>query len=184
MGCLKLTYDYQEQGEKNDSLDWRVWVNPNADFLGVVDQQYNGSVPNDPTANNGLNWTDAAGGVISSFGLGTDISLYQITKGGMQVSLASKGAYVGAKAFGNTLGAAGLAITGYDIYDQGLNTSRTLDVVMGGVAFIPVVGWGISATYFVGNLITIGVTGQSIGDHIQGSLTGQNGSQSWKPWGN
>jgi len=42
MGCLKLTYDYQEQGEKNDSLKWRVWVNPDSDFLGVVDQQTSG----------------------------------------------------------------------------------------------------------------------------------------------
>jgi hypothetical protein len=39
MGCLKLTYDYQEQGEKNDSLKWSVWVNPESDFLGVVDHQ-------------------------------------------------------------------------------------------------------------------------------------------------
>jgi len=45
MGCLKLTYDYQEQGEKNYSLDWHVWVNPESDFLGVVDQQTNGNGP-------------------------------------------------------------------------------------------------------------------------------------------
>jgi len=42
MGCLKLTYDYQEQGEKTDTLNWRVWVNPESDFLGVVNQQNNG----------------------------------------------------------------------------------------------------------------------------------------------
>jgi len=45
MGCLKLTYDYQEQGEKNDSLKWSVWVNPESDFLGVVDQQTQGGGP-------------------------------------------------------------------------------------------------------------------------------------------
>ena len=55
---------------------------------------------------------------------------------------------------------------------------------MGGVAFIPVIGWGISGTYFISNLVTIGITGQSIGDHIQGSLTGQDGTKSWKPWCN
>ena len=48
MGCLKLAYDYQEQGEKNDSLEWSVWVNPESDFLGVVDQQTNGNGPGDP----------------------------------------------------------------------------------------------------------------------------------------
>ena len=181
MGCLKLTYDYQEQGEKNDSLQWRVWVNPDSDFLGVDNQQYNGNVPTDPPVNNGLNWTDAAGGVINSFGLGTDITLYQISKG---LTKALDAAKVGAKSFSTKLGVVGLAVSGYDIYDQGLNTSRTLDVVMGGVAFIPVVGWGISGTYFVGNLITIGITGQSIGDHIQGGITGQDGTKSWKPWGN
>jgi len=45
MGCLKLTYDYQEQGEKNYSLRWRVWVNPESSFLGVVDQQTQGNCP-------------------------------------------------------------------------------------------------------------------------------------------
>lgn len=107
--------------------------------------------------------------------------MYQISKG---ITKASKAAEVGAKSFGTKLGVVGLAISGYDIYDQGLNTSRTLDVVMGGVAFIPVVGWGISGAYFVGNLLTIGFTGQSIGDHIQGGITGQDGTKAWKPWGN
>ena len=88
------------------------------------------------------------------------------------------------KSFGTKLGVVGLAISGYDVYDQGINTSRGLDLVMMGVAFIPVVGWGISAGYFVGNLLTIGITGQSIGDYIQGSISGQAGTKSWKPWGN
>lgn len=35
MGCLKLTYDYPEQGEKNDALDWRVWRKRESDFLEV-----------------------------------------------------------------------------------------------------------------------------------------------------
>ena len=45
MGCLKLTYDYQEQGEKNYSLQWQVWVNPDTDFLEVGNQQTNGNGP-------------------------------------------------------------------------------------------------------------------------------------------
>ena len=96
--------------------------------------------------------------------------------------LAQKSAYVGARSFSTKLAVAGLAITSYDIYDQGLNTSRSLDLIMGGVAFITVFGWGISATYFVSNLVTIGITGQSIGDHLQGAITGDDGTKSWKPW--
>jgi len=92
--------------------------------------------------------------------------------------------YVGAKSFGTKLGLVGVGISLVDIGSNGINTSRTLDVVMGGVAFIPVIGWGISGTYFISNLVTIGITGQSIGDHIQGSLTGQDGTKSWKPWCN
>lgn len=45
MGCLKLIYDYQEQGEKKDSLKWSVWVNPESEFLGVDNQQTNGGSP-------------------------------------------------------------------------------------------------------------------------------------------
>ena len=153
-----------------------------AESQGGAQEQARTSGPSVPRSLNSLNWTDAAGGVLNSFGLGTDISLSQITKGGVQVSLAQKGAYVGAKSFSTKLGLVGLAVTGYDIYDSGLNTSRSLDVIMGGVAFIPGVGWAISGTYFVSNLITIGITGQSIGDHIQGALTGQDGTKTWKPW--
>lgn len=134
-------------------------------------------------SNNGLNWTDAWAGIINIVGGSNDVSLYQMTKGYKAVAIASKDVYLASKSLGTKLGVAGLAITGYDIYDKGLNTSRTIDVVMGGVAFIPMFGWAVSGTYFVGNLITIGITGQSIGDHIQRKVTGQDGTKSWKPWG-
>lgn len=49
MGCLKLTYENEtpalflgERPEKIESLNWHVWVNPDSDFLGVVDQQTQG----------------------------------------------------------------------------------------------------------------------------------------------
>ncbi len=129
-----------------------------------------------------LNWTDAAAGVVNIFGGANDIGLYQMTKGYKVVSLASKAEYLAARSLSTKLGVVGLAITGYDIYDKGINTGRTLDLVMGGVAFIPVFGWAVSGTYFVANLVTIGVTGQSIGDHIQGAVTGENGTKAWKPW--
>lgn len=40
---------------------------------------------------------------------------------------------------------------------------------MGGVAFVPGVGWAISGTYFVSNLVWTGGAGQSIGDSLQGN---------------
>lgn len=124
----------------------------------------------------------AVNGALSNFGLGIGITLHKITKGGTRVLLDQKAAYIGAKSLSTKLGITGLAVTGYDIYDQGLNTSRSLDVIMGGVAFIPGVGWVASGTYFIGNLITIGITGQSIGDHIQEAISGEKGDESWRPW--
>jgi hypothetical protein len=51
MGCLKLTYDYEEQplflsesGEKNYTLKWQVWTNPESDFLEVGEVVQTGGV--------------------------------------------------------------------------------------------------------------------------------------------
>lgn len=82
--------------------------------------------------------------------------------------------------FGRVLGGVGLGLTAYDIYDGGLNTSNSLDAAFGVIAFIPG-GAIISGAYFVTNLITIGITGQSIGEHFQESITG-NGTKAWKTW--
>jgi len=43
------------------------------------------------------------------------------------------------------LNAAGLAMTGIDIYNNGLNWSNGTDAVIGIVGFVPGVGWIISA---------------------------------------
>jgi len=68
--------------------------------------------------------------------------------------------------FGRGLGALGLAITGYDMYSNGINTNNSLDATMGVVAFFGPIGAGISGAYFVGNLVTYGITGQTIGEHV------------------
>jgi hypothetical protein len=54
MGCLKLTYDYEEQplflsesGEKNYTLKWQVWTNPESDFLEVGEVVQTGGGPID-----------------------------------------------------------------------------------------------------------------------------------------
>ncbi|MFM8913638.1 MAG: hypothetical protein ACKOE6_12105 [Flammeovirgaceae bacterium] len=51
MGCYKLTYDYRptelfvEQGEKNYTVEWQVWVNPSSTFDGVDDKVLNSAGP-------------------------------------------------------------------------------------------------------------------------------------------
>lgn len=71
----------------------------------------------------------------------------------------------GAK-FGKVLGYAGLALTAYDMYQNGVNTSNSLDAFFGGVSFAGPWGAAIGGTYFVGNLLTVGITGKTIGQHV------------------
>lgn len=58
-----------------------------------------------------------------------------------------------AKAGGVVLNAAGILITVWDMKRNGVNAKNSTDMVMGGIAFIPGVGWIISGVYF-----TIGAT--------------------------
>jgi RHS repeat-associated protein len=81
---------------------------------------------------------------------------------------------------GRVLGGAGIVITGVDMGVNGINVSNSLDLVMGGVAFIPGVGWAISGTYFIANITTQLITNKSIGEHIQGQFT--DPTASWKSW--
>jgi hypothetical protein len=81
---------------------------------------------------------------------------------------------------GRVLGGAGIVITGVDMGVNGINVSNSLDLVMGGVAFIPGVGWAISGTYFIANITTHLITNKSIGEHIQGQFT--DPTASWKAW--
>ena len=86
-----------------------------------------------------------------------------------------------AKKVGRRFSGASLAFTAYDIYDQGVNLSTTLDALAAGAAFVPGAGWMISGGYFLTNLLWQGVTGQTIGESIQEAITG-DGTQAWKPW--
>ena len=60
--------------------------------------------------------------------------------------------YKAVKAGGVALNVVGLGFTGYDIYQNGLNTSNGVDFVMGCVAFVPGWGWAVSGAYFLGKL--------------------------------
>jgi hypothetical protein len=81
---------------------------------------------------------------------------------------------------GKVLGYAGIALSGVDMAVNGVNVSNSLDLIMGGVAFVPGVGWAVSGLYFVGNFGWQAYSGNSIGESIQSNFTDSNAS--WKPW--
>ncbi len=81
---------------------------------------------------------------------------------------------------GRVLGYAGVAISGVDMAVNGVNVSNSLDLIMGGVAFVPGFGWALSGLYFVGNLGWQAYSGKTIGESIQSNFTDPNAS--WKPW--
>jgi len=43
-------------------------------------------------------------------------------------------------------------------------------VAVTGLSFIPVVGWMIGLGYFTADMITLGVTGESIGQHLDNAV--------------
>lgn len=135
----------------------------------VVAQQGGPGDPKCPTCpnpqqNNDFPWLKVAAANLGIWSGATDITLngpkpkYTGTKEWTSQKAS------GAK-FGKVLGYAGLALTAYDMYQNGVNTSNSIDAFFGGVAFA---GWGAAASgvYFVGNLLTVGITGKTIGQHI------------------
>lgn len=73
----------------------------------------------------------------------------------------------GLKITGRVLGGAGLALGVYDMTQNGITTSNSLDVTMSALALTPTgVTQGIAATYFLLNGVTTLVTGKDIGQHM------------------
>jgi hypothetical protein len=72
-----------------------------------------------------------------------------------------------AKGFGKVFAFAGVVINGYDMLENGINVSNSMDVIMIAAGFIPVAGWMISGVYFIANIATEMATGQSISQHTQ-----------------
>ncbi|KXH79542.1 hypothetical protein [Chryseobacterium kwangjuense] len=69
------------------------------------------------------------------------------------------------------IGVAGGAVAGaviiYDVVDsKQIKASNILDAVVTGVSFAPGWGWVVGGVFFGADMITKGVTGQSIGDHL------------------
>lgn len=75
-----------------------------------------------------------------------------------------------AKNFGTKLGIFGLGLVAIDIGAKGLNTSNGLDATFGVIGLIGPIGAAVSGVYFVGNLLTVGITGRSIGEHADDYL--------------
>ncbi|MBL4708065.1 MAG: hypothetical protein JKY48_06460 [Flavobacteriales bacterium] len=71
------------------------------------------------------------------------------------------------------LAVAGVAITAYEIASAGeIRASHLLSVGVLGLSTIPVVGWVVGGGFFVSDMITMGITGRSIGQHLDSSLDG------------
>ena len=69
------------------------------------------------------------------------------------------------------IGVAGGAVTGavlvYDVVDnKQIRASHVLDATITAVSFVPGWGWVVGGVFFGADMITKGVTGQSIGDHL------------------
>ncbi|MBW8331039.1 MAG: RHS repeat-associated core domain-containing protein [Prolixibacteraceae bacterium] len=56
--------------------------------------------------------------------------------------------------------------------DGQINASHLLNLGMVGVSAIPVVGWIAGGTFFAADMITLGVSGQSIGQHLDSYVGG------------
>ena len=134
-----------------------------------LDNQNGGSDPDSPSVYDQnlseFNWLNLAAAEVTIWGGATSIAV-----SGPKPTYTGSGDWArqvkaGTK-FGRGLGVLGLAITGTDMLVNGVNTSNSLDATMGVVAFFGPIGAGVSGAYFVGNLITVGITGQSIGEHI------------------
>jgi RHS repeat-associated protein len=78
-----------------------------------------------------------------------------------------------AKALGHKLAFVGVGINAYDMWDNGINVSNSMDMAMIAVGVIPGVGWIISGAYFIADTATMLSTGQSISQHTQ------NWTDSW-----
>jgi len=70
------------------------------------------------------------------------------------------------KVGGNILGGLGVAVSIYDMTQNGVNWSNSIDAIMGATTFIPGVGWIISGSYFTASFATELITGKSISEHI------------------
>jgi len=125
-----------------------------------------GNGPGDPPAkSNDPNWLSAAAAVLNIWGIGTTIAIegprprYTGPKEwGSQVKAGAK--------FGRRLGYLGVGLSVADMVINKPNASNTLDATFGVISFAGVPGAIIGGVYFGANLLTEGITGKTIGQHV------------------
>ncbi|MDR1543414.1 MAG: hypothetical protein LBS50_03185 [Prevotellaceae bacterium] len=84
--------------------------------------------------------------------------------------------YVKVKNLGKTIGKISTGIdaafiVGDVLINSNISASHILDAAITGATFIPVVGGLIGIGYLVANLVTQGITGNSIGDHLGNAVS-------------
>lgn len=61
----------------------------------------------------------------------------------------------------------------YDVISNSqIKASNVLDGIITGVSFIPGWGWIVGGVYYGADLMTSGITGQSIGQHLDNAVGG------------
>jgi hypothetical protein len=79
----------------------------------------------------------------------------------------------GLNAFGKGLGYAQGAVIIADVYTNSqIKASNVLDGIVTGVSFVPGWGWIAGGIYYGADLMTRGITGQSIGQHLDNAVGG------------
>ena len=79
-------------------------------------------------------------------------------------------------ALGRRVAIVGVLLSAADMINNKPNWSNGTDLAMGGVAFIPGVGWALAAVYFLANPIVQHYTGKSIGEHLGDAVNETKGT--------
>jgi hypothetical protein len=146
-----VSFNYRSSNDKPP----HSWVRTLSDYFGK------GSF----IASSALSFVDTKAGKFLSMGGAYMFkgSIYSVQKGLLQEASIT-GAFT--KSAGKYLGYTGVILTLADMGANGVNSSNTLDLVMGVVGFIPGWGWVAIGIYFIGNATIEATTGKNIGLHI------------------
>jgi hypothetical protein len=102
-------------------------------------------------------------GIIRSakFAANNPNKIYQTSRSGVEALTKN------ARMISKGTGMLGSAISVYQFANEP-TWANLIDGAAGATTFIPVVGWAISGTYFISNLISVAYDGQTIGERIAG----------------
>src|SRR5690606_27593273 len=94
--------------------------------------------------------------------------VYKSSTYATQRALAREAAFAGRyiKAGGYLLGGLGIGLTLADMKVNGVTTSNSIDLIMGGVSMVPGWGWVAGSIYFIGNAALKAGTGMDLGEYF------------------